>query len=403
MTNYEDMSLEELQAMKDGKDKAKIIAGFTKEEEAKKLADQEIYDAKVSADAIEDYKNNLAANVPPITQNLDTKTTPDALEPHQEWFKETYGVTGIHEYENIAYANSDAGCDVDVDTWEKVDVFVGAIWHTMYEASNLLKICVKGLDIKAGDGHTVQIREIARFARGDITETSAPCECISCTSTSFSTKNISIKKYGISTEICEWDIWQVGDIYRKEYLKSLAGVWAEQFDYLIYNELDTATPGYSASVATGAASMVSTACCTDAFLLAAYNGIDSLVTQMRTAYYKPDYILMHPKMAAVFRRMQDPSPIFANTISIGANGSLNSILGIPVIEYNGGVDPTTATSGDELVIIIDSRRAVGGVFGKKPRMESERNIDCDSTTYAMWCYFGASELDTAAIAHLQVS
>ena len=87
------------------------------------------------------------------------------------------------------------------------------------------------------------------------------------------------------------------------------------------------------------------------------------------------------------------------------NGGLQSILGIPVIEYNGAPDPlaTTSVAGTELVIIIDSSRAVGGVFGKKPRMESERNIDCDSTTYAMWCYFGAAELDTAAIGHVVAS
>jgi len=403
MTKYEDMSLEELQKMQEEKKKASIIAEFRAEEEAKKLAEKETYEAKLRAKITEEVKNDLQVESVPLPQDLGTGKKQE-LGMEKQWFVDNFGTSGIHYYENIELTNSDAGCDVDVDSWEKTDVFVNAIWHTMFEAANLLKVTVKGLNINAGDGHTVQIRTITRFDRTDITETSASCECISCSSTSFSTYNISIKKYGISTEICNWDIWQVGDVYRKEYLKSLAGVWAEQFDYLIYNELDTATPGYSESVATSTAS-ISGACCSDAFLLAAYNAIDSVITQMRAAYYKPDYIIMHPRMAAVFRRMQTPAPVFASGIQMGANGSLKSILGIPVIEFNGAVDPLDAgtTTGDELVIIIDSSRAVGGVFGKKPSMESERNIDCDSTTYVMWSYFGASELDTNAIGHVVAS
>ena len=402
MTKYEDISLEELQKMKAEKQKAAIIAEFKQEEEAKILAEKEAYEVKLRAEITEQVKNEFKVSSP-ITQDLNTSQTPK-LGMEKQWFVDNFGTSGINTYENIELTNSDSGCDVDVDSWEKTDVFVNAIWHTMYESSNLLKLAVKGLNIWAGDGHTVQIRTITRFSRSDITETSSSCECISCSSTSFSTYSISIKKYGISTEICNWDIWQVGDAYRKEYLNSLAGVWAEQFDYLIYNELDTATPGYTTSVATAAASMA-TACCTDAFLLAAYNGIDSIITQMRAAYYKPDYILMHPRMAAVFRRIQDPSPMLASGIVMGKDGALKSILGVTVIEYNGAVDPLASSTGtgDELVIIIDSSRAVGGVFGKKPSMESQRNIDCDSTTYVMWSYFGAAELDTGAIGHVVAS
>ena len=315
MPNYEDMSLEELEEMQANKKKQSIIEKFQKEDDAKVLATKEAHEVKLRAEIKEELQNEFKPVETPIVQEVDLGNKPE-LNDAQKWFSDAYGTTGINIYENIELTNSDSGCDVDVDSWEKVDVFVNAIWHTMYEASNLLKVCVKGLSIGVGDGHTVQIRTITRFDRSDITATSASCECISCSSTSFSTYSISIIKYGISTEICEWDIWQVGDAYRKEYLKSLGGVWAEQFDYLIYNELDTATPGYTTSVATATAAM-SGSCCTDSFLLATYNGIDDIVTQMRAAYYKPDYILMHPRMAAVFRRMQDPAPIFANTISIG--------------------------------------------------------------------------------------
>ncbi|RLI62134.1 MAG: hypothetical protein DRO67_07415 [Candidatus Asgardarchaeum californiense] len=413
MTDYKNMSLEELQKLQEEKKKADIIASFMASDAAKLKADTEAHDAKVALQAVEDYKNSLKpADVKPAI--VQPVTTPNAPSNEKLDFLKEYTGGKLNSYEGMLsgkpfdFANSDAGCDVDVSSWSPDDIYVNAIWHTMYESSNLLKVAVKGLAINKGQGLNVQIRTIARFDKSDITTTSDPCECLSCVSTSFSTYNISLAKHGISTEICEYDVWDVGEVYRKEYAQSLAGVWAEFFDWEIYEELETATPGHSSSLASTAMSCdfsVSGSCCTDASLMAFYNAIDEVITDMRSSYYKPDFIIMHPTIARIFRAMQTPQPVFANTVEIGKNGSLKSILGVPVIEFNAAnsCSDCDSTGGDVAVIVIDSRRAVGAAFGKKPKMERERNITCDSTTLAMWTYFGCAELDSGAIGHIIVT
>jgi len=412
MSEYENMTLEELEKLKEDRKKAEIIAEFEANDVAKLEAEQKQHDEQVALQAVEDYKNSLEKPDPTIVQPLDTKKITKS-NPQLDFLKEYTGGE-MHSYEftdtgkTFNFTNSDSGCDVDVSSWSPADIYVNAVWHTMYESANLLKVAVKGLDINKGDGLNVQIRTITRFDRSDITETSAPCECVSCTSTSFSTYTLTLKKYGISTEICEFDVWDVGDVYRKEYLKSLGGVWAEQFDYLIYSELEGATPGQSCSLASTSMSCsfaVGGSCCTDGSLMAFYDCIDSVITNMRANYYKPDYIIMHPTIARIFRAMQTPSPVFANTVEIGKNGKVSKILGVNVIEYNGANSCSDCDSvgGDVAIIVIDSRRAVGAAFGKKPKLESDRNIECDSTTYAMWCYFACGELDTGAIGHVIVT
>ena len=407
-SEYEDMSLEELQKLKEEREKQELIAKLTAEDTAKQEAEEKARYEEIKAKAREELLNEGAlAAEPKLIPDPNMSKKADSNK-YANWL---YKFTGgkITPYEQTFNFDSpadddpsDTDCNVDVSSWSPADVYVNAIWHTMFESVNLLKLAVPGLNVNAGDGMSVQIRAITRSSKDDITTTATPCDCISCTSTSFNTYTLTISQHGISREICDYDIWDVGERYRSEYLKDLGQVWAEFFDWQIYNELNTATPGYSESIATSDP-VVAGSCCTDAGLTAVYYAVDNLITRMRANYYKPDYMIMHPRMAAYFRRMQTPSPIFGDAIELGKNGALKSILGVEVIEYNAAPDPSSSASGEELIVVIDSRRAVGAAFGKKPKMESDRNIDCNSTTYAMWCFFGAAELDTNAIGHVVVA
>lgn len=414
--DYSEMSLDELKELKASQEKENLIAELTAKEKAKQEAAEQKKLEELKEQVREEMLNEGSMEDNSVELNTDTKLSKDVKEEHVslKTLKNLSGSNGMYTYEGLETGGTfnfedpsddpaDTDCPMgDISDWEPQRNFVNAIWHTMYESSNLLRVAVPGLDISKGAGNVVHIRTIARFSMVDITTNEESCGCLSCTSTSVSKYEISLQQHGIKAELCEYDIWSVGEKFRQEWLKSLGGVWAEFFDYCIYSELDTAAPGYSCSLATADAGIAGS-CCTDGFLLDLYNCIDNVVTQMHSNYYKPDYMIMHPKTAAVFRRMQVPSPIFADTIEIGKDGKLKSILGIEVIQFNDAEDPTTAESGDELVIIIDSRRAVGAAFGKRPSMESERNIDCNSTTYAMWCYFNAKELDPHAIGHVQVT
>jgi len=410
--NYEDMSLEELQELKAGKEKENLIAELKAQEKAKKEAAEKEYREKVRQELKEELLNSEDADDGKVELNTDVITKKDVKEEHVslKTLKNLSGDKGMYTYEGFETGDifnfedpsddpADTDCPMgDISDWEPQRNFVNAIWHTMYESANLLKVAVPGLDISKGAGNRVDIRTISRFERGDITTNEESCGCLSCTSTSVSKEYITLQQHGIKAELCEYDIWSVGEKFRQEWLKSLGGVWAEFFDYMVFNALDDGgAAGYTETVSYAAAGL-SGSCCTDSFLLDLYNAVDLVVTDMKANYYKPNYMIMHPHVAAAFRRMQDVKPIFADVIQIGKDGSLKSILGIPVIEFNEANDPTSATvSGTDWVHIIDSRRAVGAAFGKRPTMESERNIDCNSTTYAMWCYFNTKVLDDNAI------
>jgi hypothetical protein len=362
MSDYEEMSLEELQELKSQRQKKELIAQLEADDKAKQEAEEKQKYEAIKEEVREELKNEYSeAAKLKITpdQNLGKtdktnkyvdylkKFTGGKIKTYDQYINGQSGDLQSFNFDSPADDDpSDTDCNVDVSSWSPADVYVNAIWHTMFESVNLLKLAVPGLNVKAGDGMSVQIRTIARSSKDDITTTNTPCDCISCTSTSFNTYTLTISQHGISREICDYDIWDVGERYRSEYLKDLGQVWGEFFDWQVYNQLNTATPGYSESLATGDPSIAGS-CCTDSFLLDAYNAIDSVITQMRANYYKPNYMIMHPQMAAVFRRMQTPSPIFGHAIELDKNGALKSILGVKVIEYNAAPNPASSGSGEE--------------------------------------------------------
>jgi len=407
MTNYDEMSLEELEALKASRVKAKLAAELMAEDEAQKAQEQEEFKQKI----IEEYKNSVHKedSVAKISLNTDLGTSKAVkVNQYAEWFKKE--VPKYHTYESLGrdtwdFTNSDSGCDTTVSSWSPNETYARMIWTGMYEESKLMKVAVKGLDIQKGAGLDVTIRAIGKF--GDPSNVAA-CECISCSSAALTNYNVTLEQYGISTEICEEDVWDVGEEYRSKMLFALGKTWGNYFDSLIYAQLETATPGYTSSIASTAwdcTPSLSGSCCSDSVLVALYNAIDDVITQMRVANYDPDYIIIHPTISRMFRAFSGVAPVFLEPVVMDNNGKLKSILGVSVIEYNSA---NTCTEGDaggseEVVIIIDSSRAVGAVFGKHPTLESDRNIDCNSTTYAMWAFFGTAELDTNAIGHVQVT
>ena len=116
--------------------------------------------------------------------------------------------------------------------------------------------------------------------------------------------------------------------------------------------------------------------------------------------YNPDYMLISPTVASIFKRMQTPTPVMGmGDVSFDSDGRIKKIGGLKVIEYCGANSCTDAA--DEVVaIIIDSRRAVGAVFGERPKTYKFFQTNCNSYRIDQWAYFAVGELDTNAIAHI---
>lgn len=297
--------------------------------------------------------------------------------------------------------NSDSGCDDVVSSWSPDDVYAKVVWETFVCTADLMKICVKGISINPGDGLGVQIRAYGAF--GDPSSLGA-CECASCASISFSTYSLTLKQYNLEAIICDKDIWDVGSILMDSYLKSMADSWAQWFDKKIYSELETATPGTTETLtnALSCTPSISGSCCTDTALVELYNAIHNLVASMRegTAPYNPDYLIVSPTVAAIFKRMQTPTPMpWMGDISFDDEGRLKKMAGLRVIEFC-GANSCTDLSGQEVAIVIDSRRAVGCVFGQKPKTYKFFQTNCNSYRIDQWAYVAFGELDTNAIGHV---
>lgn len=399
--NYDDMSLEDLQKLKEDREKQALINEFKEADALKSEKEKNDYEAKIKADAIEEYKNSLG-DPSPVDLNNDTETSKgDSGGVHIGAFSSVIQGTNFQEYnENVFNFKSDGGCDTDISDWSPADVWANVIWFGMYCEADLFKIAVKGIDINKGAGLTVQIRTIGKFSSPSEI---AACKCISCQSNTLSTYSLTLKQYGLGTEICEFDIWDAGEAYATSMIKALTKTWGEWFDSMIYSELETATPGYSEVLPAklSCSNDIKGSCCTNTDANAIYHAIIDLDATMREASYRPDYVIMSPTIAAYFKYKgnHDVMRWMDGNVNV-QNGILTKIGHLNVIEYC-GANTCTDAANEEIAIVIDSRRAVGAAFGQRPKVESERNIDCNSTTYAMWCYAAFAELDTGAIGHVE--
>jgi hypothetical protein len=320
----------------------------------------------------------------------------------QCWKNQRWDEVGIEQL--FVNTDSDSGCEDDVSDWSPDDVYARVVWETFVCKADLFKIAVKGLAINPGQGLGVQIRAYGAF--GDPTSLGS-CECASCASISFSTYSLTLKQYNLEAIVCEKDIWDVGNILMDSYIKAMSDSWARWFDAQIYSELETATPGTEETLpaALSCTPAISGSCCSDASLVNLYNAVHNVVANMREGTglagpYNPDYLILSPTVAAIFKRMQSPTPMpWMGDIVFDGDGRLKKMAGLKVIEYC-GANTCTDLTGQEVAIIIDSRRAVGAVFGQQPRMYKFFQTNCNSYRIDWWSFFAVGELDTDAIGHV---
>lgn len=319
----------------------------------------------------------------------------------QAYLNQRYTEVGMDRLFSNTDTDTDTGCEDDVSAWSPEDVYAKIVWNTFVCKADLFKICVKGIAINPGDGLGVQIRAYGAF--GDPEEL-ASCECGSCGSISFTTYPLTLKQYHIGGVVCEKDIWDVGSILMDSYLNAMSDSWARWFDAQIYAELETATPGTETSLPTAISCTpaLESTCCADNALYQLYNSIHSTVASMREGAnpYNPDWVIVSPTVATIFKRMQTPQPMpWMGDVSFDEDGRLKKISGLKVIEYCGANSCTDAT-GEVVAIIVDSRRAVGAVFGERPKTYKEFQQQCNSYRIDQWAFFAVGELDTNAIAHI---
>lgn len=415
MSDYEKMSLDELKELKAKREADKLRNEFVAEDSVQAQKEKEEYDNSIREQAIKEY---LKQN-PPQSKLADSAKTvktsgKENYKEFMERFVKSTGADKLFTYGGWDGEDNSKCADHDYDAWEKRDVFVGSVWHALYCHSNLLQFAVPGIDIKAGDGLNVKIRTVGKFSL-DPMERSA-CSCLDCGETALDVYNVCVKQFGTKTNICEFDIFDIGEQARSEILKSMGFKWAEWLDTQIYNLLigdssDIACPeGYCQSGATHLneetvplaslqdTSISSDDCCGIPATEAIYRAIIDLEASMKEQSRKPTHIIMSPSVAALFKYERGTDlPRYLTSQIVVKEGVLVKIGDMAVIETCVANKLSDMGAGEVVALLIDPSRAFGFAYGKKPVMESERNIDCNSTTYVMWAYLGAAILDCESI------
>ena len=297
--------------------------------------------------------------------------------------------------------DDDAGCIDLVGAWSPDDNYAKIVWNTAVCKADLFRVCVKGLAINPGQGLGVQIRVYGQWGAPTAL---GSCECGTCTSITRTTYPLTLLQYNLEGRVCDFDLFDVGAVLMDSTIDAMSDSWATWFDNMIYQELFTATPGTDITLA-NALSCTPTqgsVCCDDTSLMDLYDAINQASAAAREGVnpYKLDYMIISPSIGNIFKRMQHASPVLLpGDVHFDADGNLSKIAGVNVIEYC-RAQTCVSLTGVTVAILVDSRRAVGAIFGENPKMYKRFVQECNSYHIDWWAYAAFGELDPAALYHI---
>ena len=275
---------------------------------------------------------------------------------------------------------------MDVSNWTPSEVFSKLILDAAVDAGKLSrKITVFEEDITKGNGDTVKVRAFpARTAQGPI----ADGDSLTAIDSTPNVYSIQIQQYGDYQPLTDYSIFKAGDEVKARLLKAMGNGLARKFDEIIYNELETASAGVTKALSTSDWSSSS---------YDLYEKIVEARASLKANGANPDYLIIHPDFESYFLK-ETVEGVRGQVIKV-ENGNLVEVAGLKVI-VTSVANAKSDTASEVQAIIIDSSRAVGEAWGKRPTFYED--FDSTSNTYkeVVWAYFGASELDTNAIAHV---
>lgn len=378
---------------------------------------------------LEEYENSLDKNIkirsieskqkvlepkslmPQTGERKNTFSEGDWQGKYTDWFEDYQGKQSEENQNTLKFfdyflnSDSDTGCEDIIGDWSPADNYARQVWATAVAEADLLSICVKGLEINAGEGLGVQIKLAGAMGAPQVKNS---CECATCTSITFTTYPLTIQQLSLESIVCKKDEFDVGGDLMDSYITSMKNSWKAYFDSTIYNELYTLTPAFDQVLANAlqcsSPSLRSDSCCEDLGLYDLWNAVNSAVARHRMGTglkqpYDPRVMIISPDVAKIMKRQQTPTSQFYKDVTFSSDGKLSHFCGLKVIEYAGASSCSDLTD-KTVAIIIDPSRAVGCVFGEEPKLYSFFQSNCNSTRLDMWCFVAISELDPQAAIHI---
>jgi len=289
----------------------------------------------------------------------------------------------------------------ETTTWIPADVYANVILDGVVCYGQLSGVVTAlEYDHTKGGGDIIQVRYISpRTASCASVDSNLGCQCLSAVSSSFGTYPIQVEAWGDYDQVCGWTIWETEGNIVEMILKEMAKRLAKCRDAQIWSNLVTAGTGAPnitlSSFCSCSDGVISGSCCTYTYNL--YNSIISVQKHMQGDAYEPDYVVMHPDVAA-FLYFRDGAYTYAQLpqMKYDGKGQLISISGMKVIECC-NANMCNNAGGRVMAVVLDSKRAVGEVWGKKPTFEVDRQPECDLYKHVLWQYWGSHSLDPLAV------
>jgi len=255
-------------------------------------------------------------------------------------------------------------------------------------------------DLAAGNGNTVRVRIFPpRVAQNPGGTTGVACNCLSAVSSTLDHADITITTYGDYDKICGFSLYKAKGPVKEGILNEMAKGLASARDGAILTAL-LGSNAYTITTTVSCNSVVTQAgsCCDYRYNL--FNSIVSIAAEMKDACFNPDYVILNPSVAKWFYIGDRGASGHHLHLQFDGNDKLISIAGMKVIET--GLAPSCSGSGDAtMAIIIDSSRAVGEAWGKRPTFTEDYVPECDYFKEVVWMYWGTSRISVGGIAHVR--
>jgi hypothetical protein len=274
----------------------------------------------------------------------------------------------------------------EVSTLIHDDVYSSLILEALYAARAFAGIVsATREDLTAEAGNDVQVPYMsARTAQGPIAEGVA----LTANASATGTYAITIEKFG-DYDLVNREVFEDQTIFDENaFLRNQAEALAEKVDDLVWTELETAAAASSETLAVAGT------------LTDLYDQVVELKAKMKKLKVKPNFLITGPDQEAQF--LKDTSEgIKLQQIQV-RDGELMSVAGLPVI-ISPLCNANAATAGLVQAVMIDSRRAVGEAWGRRPERVVDRvtKADSDQVRLITWLRYGTDELDVNAIGHVK--
>lgn len=282
--------------------------------------------------------------------------------------------------------------------WIVTDVFADLVLEAAVCYGQLAgKVTAMEMDLAAGNGDLVQVR----YAAARTAKTATKCSCWSATSSTLENYDIHVARIGDYDLLCNFTTWEAGPALRDSLMTEMAkGIAAYQDAQAWAALVGIGVPGIFATTSVACTSTATeTSCCGSSYGKSLYNSIVSVAQEMRGLCRNPDTLILHPNVAKTFY-YKDYLYAMGAEVKYDGNGHLTYLHGLKVIETGNATD-CVVTSGATMAIVIDSARALGEVWGKRPTFEEQRVPECDQTKVVLNAYWGIDSLDVLAIAHVR--